>query len=113
MLHKYFYKIDRRITDENIFNYKAKSFVRLLQDYENELLMNTYDYFRIKNIKMMSLLFDGIPLLPGQGINIVDIEDYSFTKSKILMKISFKPFKDYYQKFGEPNIDIKKFKKKY
>ena len=29
------------------------------------------------------------------------------------MKISIKPFKDHFQKFGEPNIDIKSFKKKY
>ena len=28
------------------------------------------------------------------------------------MKISIKPFKDHFQKFGEPNIDIKEFKKK-
>ena len=40
MLHEYFYKIDKRIDDENIFNYKAKSFSRVLQDYENKLLMN-------------------------------------------------------------------------
>ena len=29
------------------------------------------------------------------------------------MKISIKPFKDYYQKFGEVNIDMKSFKKRY
>ena len=29
------------------------------------------------------------------------------------MKISIKPFKDHFQKFGEPNINIKEFKKKY
>ena len=29
------------------------------------------------------------------------------------MKITIKPFKDYFQKFGEPNINIKEFKKKY
>ena len=27
------------------------------------------------------------------------------------MKISIKPFKDYYEKFGEVNIDMKSFKK--
>ena len=35
MLHEYFYKIDKRIDDEKIYNYKAKSFSRILQDYEN------------------------------------------------------------------------------
>ena len=46
ILHDYFYKIDKRIDDEKI--YKGKSFYRILQDYENMLLMNVYDYFQIK-----------------------------------------------------------------
>ena len=113
MLHDYFYKIDKRINDEKIFNYKGKIFSRILKDYENMLLMNLYDYFQIKKIKMMTLIFDGILLLPGQQINIHDIESYLFDKTNIPMKISIKPFKDYYPKFGEPNINIKEFKKKY
>ena len=113
MLHDYFYKIDKRIDDEKIFNFKAKSFSRLLQDYENMLLMNLYDYFQIKKIKMMTLIFDGILLLPNQSINIHDIESYLFDKTNIPMKISIKPFKDHFPRFGEPNINIKEFKKKY
>ena len=62
---------------------------------------------------MMTLIFDGILLLPNQSINIHDIEDYLFVKTDIPMKISIKPFKDYYQEFGESNINIKEFKKKY
>ena len=113
MLHEYFYKIDKRIDDEKIYNFKGKNFSRILQDYENILLMNLYDYFQIKKIKMMTLIFDGILLLPDQQINIHDIESYLFDKTNIPMKISIKPFKDYYPKFGEPNINIKEFKKKY
>ena len=113
MLHEYFYKIDKRIDDEKIFNYKGKNFSRILQDYENMLLMNLYDYFQIKKIKMMSLIFDGILLLPDQQINIHDIQSYLFDNTNIPMKISIKPFKDYFQKFGEPNINIKDFKKSY
>ena len=113
MLHEYFYKIDKRIDDEKIYNYKGKNFSRILQDYENILLMNLYDYFQIKKIKMMTLIFDGILLLPDQQINIHDIESYLFDKTNIPMKISIKPFKDYYPKFGEPNINVKEFKKKY
>ena len=113
MLHEYFYKIDKRIDDEKIFNYKCKNFSRILQDYENILLMNLYDYFQIKKIKMMTLIFDGILLLPGQQINIADIQSYLFDKTNIPMKISIKPFKDHFQKFGEPNINIKEFMKKY
>ena len=75
--------------------------------------MNLYDYFQIKKIKMMSLIFDGILLLPDQQINIHDIESYLFDRTNIPMKISIKPFKDNFQKFGEPNINIKEFKKKY
>ena len=113
MLHEYFYKIDKRIDDEKIFNFKGKNFSRILQDYENKLLMNLYDYFQIKKIKMMTLIFDGILLLPDQQINIHDIESYLFDKTNIPMKISIKPFKDHFQKFGEPNINIKDFKKSY
>ena len=113
MLHEYFYKIDKRIDDEKIYNYKAKSFSRILQDYENQLLMNLYDYFSFKKIKMLSLIFDGILLLPKQSINIIDIENYLYNKSGINMKISIKPFEDHYKKFGESNIDINEFKKNY
>ena len=113
MLHDYFYKIDKRIDDKKISNYKGKNFSRILQDYENMLLMNLYDYFQIKKIKMMTLIFDGILLLPGQQINIADIQSYLFDKTNIPMKISIKPFKDFFPKFGEPNINIEKFNKKY
>ena len=113
MLHEYFYKIDKRLDDEKIYNYKAKSFSRILQDYENQLLMYLYDYFSFKKIKMMSLIFDGILLLPKQSINIHDIENYLFNKSNIPIKISIKPFEDHHKKFGESNIDIKKFLKIY
>ena len=76
MLHEYFYKIDKRIDDEKIYDYKGKSFSRILQDYENQLLMCLYDYLSFRKIKMMSLIFDGILLLPHQAINIYDIEKY-------------------------------------
>ena len=110
ILHNYFYKNDKRINDEKIYNFKGKNFSRILQDYENMLLMNLYDYFQIKKIKMMMLIFDGILLLPNQSINI---QSYLFDKTNIPMKISIKPFKDFFPKFGEPNINFKEFKKKY
>ena len=113
MLHDYFYKIDKRIDDEKIYNYKDENFSRILQDYENMLLMNLYDYFQIKKIKMMTLIFDGILLLSEQHINIHDIESYLLDKTNIPIKISIKPFKDHFQKFGEPNINLTEFKKKY
>ena len=68
LLHEYLYKIDKRIDNEKIFNYKAKNFGRILQNYENQLLMCLYDYFSIKRIKMMSLIFYGILLLPNKII---------------------------------------------
>ena len=110
ILHEYFYKIDKRIDDEKIYNYKAKSFSRILQDYENQLLMNLYDYFSFKKIKMLGLIFDGILLLPKQSINIKDIENYLYNKSNTPMKISIKPFECHYKKFGESNINIKDHK---
>ena len=113
MLQEYFYKIDKRIDDENIYNYIDKNFSRILQDYENQLLMYLYDYFSFKKIEMMSLIFDGILLCPKQSIDINDIQHYLFIKSGINMKVTIKPFKDYFKKFGESNIDIKEFKKNY
>ena len=114
MLHEYFCTIDKRIDNKNIFNYKAKSFSRVLQDYENKLLMYLYDYFSFKKIKMMSLIFDGILLYPKQSIDINDIQNYLYNKSGIKMKVSIKPFKDYFPKFGESNINIniKEYKNK-
>ena len=106
ILHEYFYKIDKRIDDEKIHNYKAKSFSRILQDYENQLLMNMYHHFSFKKIKMMPLTFDGILLLPNQSINIKDIENYICNKSGINMKISIKPFECHYKKFGYSYINI-------
>ena len=61
----------------------------------------------------MSLIFDGILLLQKQSIDIYDIENYLFNKSNIPKKISIKPFDDYFKIFGESNIDINEFKKKY
>ena len=112
ILHEYFYKIDKRIDDEKIYNYKAKSFSRILQDYENQLLMNLYDYFSFKKTKMISLIFDEILLLPKQSINITDIENYLYNKSNIPMKISIKPLECHYKKLGESNVGIKDLKYK-
>ena len=61
----------------------------------------------------MTLIFDRILLLPKQNINIFDIEKYLYEKTDIPMKISIKPFEDYYKKFGEVNIDMKSVKKRY
>ena len=113
MLHEYFYNIDKRIDDENISNFKGKNFSRILQDYENQLLMNLYDYFSFRKIKMMSLIFDGILLCPKQQIDINDAQNYLYNKSGIKMKISIKPFQDHFPKFGESNVDIEEFKKNY
>ena len=61
---------------------------------------------------MMSLIFDGILLLPKQSLNIKDIENCLYSKSNIPMKISIKPFECHYKKFGESNINIKDLKYK-
>ena len=74
--------------------------------------MNLYDYCSFKEMKMMSLIFDGILLLPKQSIYIKDIENYLYNKSNIPMKISIKPFECHYPKFGESNINIEDLKYK-
>ena len=113
MLHEYFYKIDKRINDEDMQNYKGKSFSRISQDIENPLLMYLYDYLCFKKIKMTSLVFDGIILFPKQQIDLNDAQNYIFSKSGIKMKIVIKPFKDNFQKFGISNVNIKEYKERY
>ena len=94
ILHEYFYENNRRITDDKtVYNYLGKKFVNILMDYENRLLMTLYDYFNMKKIKMMTLIFDGILLLPKQNSNIFDIEKYLYEKTDIPMKISIKHLK--------------------
>ena len=73
-------------------NYKGKNFSRILQDIENQLLMYLYDYLCFKRIKMTSLVFDGIILIPKQQIDLNDAQNYIFSKSGIKMKIVIKPF---------------------
>ena len=75
--------------------------------------MYLYDYFSFRKIKMMSLIFDGILLLPNRTICIYDIENYLYNESGINMKILIKPFQDHYKKFGESNVAINEFKKNY
>ena len=113
MLHEYFYKIDKRIDDENINNYKGKNFSRILQDYENQLLMTLYDYLTFHRYKIMSLIFDGIIILPGKPIIISDVEQYIFKKTGIPMKLSVKKIKNHFTRFGESNIDFTNYKKNY
>ena len=48
ILHDYFYKIDKKIDDEKIYNFTGKNFSRILQDFENMLLMN---YMIISKLK--------------------------------------------------------------
>ena len=82
----YFYKIDKRIDDKNIYNFKGKNFsVEYYKIMKIKLLMNLYDYFQMKKIKMMTMIFDGILLLPNQAINIADIENYLFVKTSIFL----------------------------
>ena len=102
-----FIKLIKELMMKKLIIIKQNLFSRILQDYENQLLMNMYDYFTLKKIKMMSLIFDGILLLPKQSLNIKDIENYLYNKSNIPMKISVKPFECHYKKFGESNINIK------
>ena len=112
-LHNYYYEIDKRIDDKNIYNYKGKNFSRILQDIENQLLMNLYDYFSFKKIKMTSLIYDGIILLSKQQIDLNDIQNYLFKKSGIPMKVIIKPFKDYYPQFGKSNVNLQEYKERY
>ena len=82
MLHDFFYDIDKRIVEVDISNYKGKNFSRILQDYENLLLMTLYDYLTFNKYKIMSLIFDGIIILPGKSILITNIEEYIFKKKR-------------------------------
>ena len=75
--------------------------------------MNLYDYCSFKKIKMTSLIFDGIILLPRQQIDLNDVQNYIFNKSGIPMKVIIKPFKDYYPQFGKLNVNLQEYKERY
>ena len=113
LVSEYFYKIDNRIDDENIYNYKFKNLSRILQDIKNQLLMNLYDYFTFNKIKMTSLIFDGIICLPRQRIDKNDIQNYIFKKSGIPMKICIKALKEFHPRFGESNVSLKRYNEIY
>ena len=46
--------------------------------------MTLYDYLTFNKYKIMSLIFDGIIILPGKSILITNIEEYIFKKQKYL-----------------------------
>ena len=62
-------------------------------------------------MKMMSLIFDGILILPNQGINIKDIENYLYNKSNIPMKILIKPFECHYKNLVKITLILKNLKR--
>ena len=62
---------------------------------------------------MTSLIFDGIILFPKQQIDLNDVQNYLFNKSRIRMKLMIKLFKDDYQKFGISNVDLQEYKERY
>ena len=84
-----------------------------MQDIENQLLMNLYDYFTFNKIKMTSLIFDGIVCLPRQRIDINDIQNYILKKSGIPMKICIKALKEFHPRFGESNVNLKRYNEIY
>ena len=75
--------------------------------------MTLYDYLTFHKYKIMSLIFDGIIILPGKPLIISNIEEYIYKKTEIPMKLSVKRIKDHFTKFGEPNIDFTDYKKNY
>ena len=80
-------EIANKLEEELNFNFDNVK-IKDLSKIENLLETNIYVY---------TLIFDGILLLPGQQINIADIQSYLFDKTNIPMKISIKPFKDFSQ----------------
>ena len=66
LLREYFYKIVKELM--------MKKFIIIKQNLFQEL-------FKIMKIKIMSLIFDGILLLPDQSIKIQDIENYLYNKT--------------------------------
>ena len=57
------YEIDYRFNDKTIFNYKGKSLSRILLELENKILQVMIDFFKSKNIQILTLEYDGLKII--------------------------------------------------
>ena len=60
-IQNYFYINDKRYLDID-YNYKAKNLSRITLDIENQILQIMINYFTSKNVKILTLEYDGLKI---------------------------------------------------
>ena len=92
-IQKKLYKIDNRLDDKTIFNYKGKSLSRILLELENKILQIMIDFFKFKNIQIFTLEYDGLKIIDkpdNKYFSMKQLEYVIFFKTEINMKLEIK-----------------------
>ena len=85
------------------FNYLGKNLSRIILDIENQILQIMINYFVIKRVNIFTLEYDGLKIYSNdksKHFSINDLEKIILEKTKIDMKLSFKPINDSFPEFG-------------
>ena len=101
-IQNYYYLYDKRYF-EKTFNYMGKSLSRIILDIENQILQIMINYFVSKKVNIFTLEYDGLKIFSdskSKHFSINELEKIILEKTKINMKLSFKPINDSFLEFG-------------
>ena len=96
------YEIDNRFDDKTIFNYKGKSLSRILLELENKILQVMIDFFKFKNIQILTLEYDGLKIIDkpdNKNFSIQQLEYIILLKTGISIKLVIKEIKDEFPEY--------------
>ena len=101
-IQNYYYLYDERYF-EKTFNYMEKNLSRIILDIENQILQIMINYFVSKKVNIFTLEYDGLKIYSdskSKHFSINELEKIILEKTKISMKLSFKPINDSFPEFG-------------
>ena len=101
-IQNYFYLKDKRYFEKG-FNFKGKNLSRIILDIENQILQIMINYFLSKKVNIFTLEYDRLKIYSdskSKHFSINESEKIILEKTKINMKLSFKPINDSFPEFG-------------
>ena len=101
-IQNYFYLKDKRYFEKG-FNFKGKNLSRIILDIENQILQIMINYFVSKKVNIFTLEYDRLKIYSdskSKHFSINESEKIILEKTKINMKLSFKPINDSFPEFG-------------